>query len=565
LPRCGSISQVDEEGGAKMSDSHLEEPSRHVEEPPEDPAKRTGADDPFDPVDPDDPMGITLPRDPYVPVDPDPDITINGGVPAPPSVPPVRPSEPPGRTNLRTAIQRVADRAVKINGPESSQRIARTARTVQPGRNELGEHWTATVGILVANDRARVGAAEEPDFDRITKLADTLDKHQDFGEALSAWCSARDAVPPDEAALAGILDKATDALNRLKNSLEGQGFDPDNVTGSTDIQAETIRLFAEASLKILSDEAAMIMAGQPVPRAAPSEGASARLAMGTGNSNFQDRIGNANSWNASGTLLGNAIGSNALLAVVTRTVGRIDLTRANQELASLDASLKARSTAADPSDPAVQTAVYDDYLAVIDAHAEQLHKLRAAAAEKGPSPTKAWNPAKIREATDMVVTMLRTVKQSLGADPLVQDPAFATRTREMVSQIDVLAGPTSLETDSQALGSDLRKVWKTAKTQEMSALTKAGVDTKKLSAMFDAGLGPALDSWATELAKFPKQNRATMKDLATQSATLLSSYRAAAVAVAGKSRSSNLVHALDMVALAMVRQLGSYDARGGLF
>lgn len=537
----------------------------HHEVPPEDPARRTGADDPMDPVDPDDPIAITLPPDPYVPVDPDPDITINGGVPVPPPVPPVGPSEPPGRTNLRTAIQRVADRAVKISGTETPEKIARTARTVQPGRNELGEHFTATVGIIVANERARISVAEEPDLDRITKLADTLDKHQDFGDALSAWCSARDAVPPDEATLAGILNRATDALARLKAGLEGQGFDPDNVTGSTDIQAMTIRLTGEASLKLLADEAAMIMAQQQVPRAAPSEGPSARLAMGTADRNFQDRLANANSWTASGIGLGNAIGSNALLTALTPAVGRIDLTRAQQELASLTASLKARSAAADPSDPAVQTPVYNDYLAVIDAHAEQLHKLRAAAAEKGPSPSRTWSPAKIREATDMVVMMLRTVKQSLGADPLVQDPAFAARTREMVSQIDVLAGQTSLEVNSRALGSDLRTVWKTAKKQEMAALTKAGLDTKKLSAMFDAGLGPALDSWAAELAKFPKQNRATMKDLATQTATYLSSYRAAVVAVAGKERSSNLVHALDAVAVAMIRQLASYDARGGLF
>lgn len=539
----------------------------HPEKPPEEPAKRSGAADPFSEVDPDDPLRITASHDPYAgePRDPDPDPTIRGGMlPAPP-VPPVGPSDLPGRTNLRVAVQRLADRAVQISETEPSNQISRLQRNVQPGRNDLGEFWAGTVAVIVAKERVRVATSEDPDFDRIVRLSDTFAEHHDFGDALSAWCSARDGVPPDEAALAGILDRATDALNRLKAGLEGRGFDPNDIVSSVGIQAQSLRLFAEASLKHVADEAATVVAGQRVPRGAPSEAASALLAIGTGDRNFKDRIGNTNSWGSSGTLLGNAIGPDSLRANVTAEVGKISLTRAQQELTSLDASLKARSKATDKTDPALQTAVYNDYLAVIDAHTEQLQKLRQAADEKLTSGKSGWSPAKIREGTDMVVMMLRTVKEEFGADPLIQDPAFASRTRDAVLRIDELAGPTSLEVDSRALGTDLRKVWKTAKTKELSALKKAGVETKTLSAMFDSDLGPTLDLWATELSKFPKHNRQTMKDLATRSATYLATYRAAVEALAGPSRSSNLVHALDTVALAMVRQLASYDARGGLF
>ena len=532
--------------------------------PPEEPAKRTGADDPLEELDPEDPLGIRPASDPYAQSDPNAEPTWNHGVPLPPPAPAAAPADPPGRVNLRAALQRFTDRLPTISGTESPDQIAKLEPKAQAGRNDLGVHWTATTDVLVANLRAKIATRDDPDFDLVNKLQDAIGMYPEFGNGLSAWCLARDKVPPDEAALASALTQAIDSLNHLKARLEGLGFDPGALAEANSVQAQTIRLLAEASLKLLADEGATIMSGARVPRGAPSEGMSAVLEMNTADQNFQDRLSQGKTWGDAGRYLTNAIGRDTLKAAVSPKTGIIDFTRAGQELGSLDTTLKARKYAADPTDPKVQTAVYNDYLAVIDAHAEQLQKLRDAA-KVAPAGKSAWTPAKLREATDLVVGMLRCVKGELAADPLVQDPGFAERTRQMLGQIDDLAGQTSLEADSQACGSDLRTVWKTAKAAELSALKKAGVDTKKLVAVFDAGLGPALDAWTTELAKFPKHDREKLKDLAAQSAAYISSYRAAVDAIAGPMRSSNLVHALDTVALAMTRQLRSYDARGGLF
>ena len=532
--------------------------------PPEEPAERKGADDPFQEVDPEDPFGFRPSTDPYVPSNPEPESTTNRGIAMPPPAPPVAPAEPAGRVNLRAGLKRFTDRQATLGNTEPPNLVARAERTVQPGRNELGVHWAVTFDVFVANERARIEVSDEGDKTGIDKLASTLSNHPEFGEALSAWCRARDAVPPDEATLSIALTQATDSLNRLKANLEDRGFNPNSLNDPLAMKVQAIRVFAEACLKCLADEAATMMTGERVPRGAPSEGMGAVLAMGTGDQNFQTRLATTESWADAGKTLRNVIGTNTLKDAVTRTTGPLDFTRVHQELASLDASLKARKTAADPIDPAMQTTVYNDYLAVIDAHVEQLQKLRAAAKE-GPGGKSGWSAAKLREVPDLLVGVLRTVKNELSADPLVQDPKFAARTREMVEKIDALAGQTSLEVDSNALGSDLRKVWKSAKSSELATLKKAGVDTKKLSAAFDAGLGPTLESWTTELAKFPKHNRETMKQLTAQAATYIASYRTTVTAIAGPLRSSNLVRALDTVAVAMRLQLRAYDARGGLF
>ena len=532
----------------------------NIDAPPEDPAKRKGADDPFELLDPDDLLGIRPVTDPYVPKDPALHPTINGGILPPPPVPPIGPSEPPGRVKLRSAMQRCDARAAQVS--DSPNDVQRLARNVLPGRNELGGHWTATVALLVANERARVATGDTPDFDRIDRLEKVIATHNEFAEALSAWCVARDALPADEGALAAELSQATDALNRLKAGLDGQGFDATAITSALDLKVQTIRLFAEASLKRMNDEAAMILSGARVPRSAPSEGMAAVLSMGIGDKNFQDRLSRAKTWGAAGTALELAIGAQALKTPVSRATGPIDLTRATRELAALDTSLHARKYAADPTEATIQAEVYDNYLAVIDAHTELLQKIRPRAAGSGSKAE--WAPAKAREVTDMLVGMLRTVEADLAADALMQDPTFAARARDIVDRIAGLSGPTALEVDSEALGADLRKVWKDAKTKELAELKTARVDTKKLSTVFD-GLGPNLDTWTAEVAKFPRHDRDALRTLTAQVAATLSSYRTAIEATAGPVRSSNLVHALDTVASAMVRQLRSFDARGGLF
>jgi hypothetical protein len=551
--------------------NHVENAPPHVERvPPEDPIERKGADDPFLEVDQEDPLGIRPhTRDPYLPVDPAPETTTNRGIPPPPPAPPAAPIDPPGRVNLRAELQRFTDRKARISKTETPKNVEEARGTAQTGRNELGAHWSATVDVLIAKERARIefrGGDEEDlkrDLGRMDTLAQTIAKHHEFSDALSAWCRARDAVPPDEAALALAFKQATDSLNRLKSNLEGQRFSPDHLDDSHSMQAQTIRVIGEASLQLLADEAQMIMNGERVPRGVPSEAMSRLLSMGVGDQNFQVRLAKSQTWAIAGTVLEKAIGRNTLKRDVTREGHPLDVARSQEQLKSLDKSLQARLGAADPTDPAVQERIYNDYLAVIDAHTRHIQTLRAAA--EGGGGRLNWTPEKLREASDLVVCMLRNVKEQLAADPLVQDPSFAARTREIVEKIDELAGPTSLEVESQTLGSDLREAWKKAKSRELAKLKKAELDTKKLSAAFDKGLGPTLDAWAAELKKFPRHDRGKTRKLTEQAATILSSYRSAVEAVAGARRSSALLRELNMVAIAMTHRLRTYDARGGLF
>jgi hypothetical protein len=134
-----------------------------------------------------------------------------------------------------------------------------------------------------------------------------------------------------------------------------------------------------------------------------------------------------------------------------------------------------------------------------------------------------------------------------------------------VGQIGTLAAQTSLETLVDKAGTDLRKVWRNAKTSELKALKAAKVDVGDLPQQFDQGLGPLLDQWSAEIAKFPKHSAAKTRDLAAQIAEQLHHYRTAINTKLGADRTSGLVEGLDVVAAAMTRQIRSFDSRGGLF
>ena len=442
---------------------------------------------------------------------------------------------------------------------------------VQAQRNELGDFWTVKVDIVIERCRAGIAVGENPNFDEISQLAATCEKHHEFGEALSAWCRARDAVPTDEAALARALDQATESLSKLKAELEGRGFDPLKIQDKVSIQAQLIRLIGEGCLRHLADEAKMIMAGERIPRSGPSEGMLQLLSTQTADREFQKRIGGNGTWGAVGKTLRGAIGEKTAASDITRKIGKIDLDGAARRLASLDSALEKRKQAQAPVDYVVRSDVHTGYLDVIDALGQQLRKLRDAAGA-GPGGRGEWSPEKLREVTDMVVLTMRCVEAELAADPLVEDPDLAASARATLSKIGPMAGATSTEAEAQTRGLDLRKLWQDAKKTELAALKRAGVDTKragvdtkKLSKAFDAGLGPTLDAWEREVAKFPRHDRATLKKLTVEASKSLASYRAAVQAAAGPNRSSGLLRALDVVSAAMTCRVAAFDARGGLF
>lgn len=151
--------------------------------------------------------------------------------------------------------------------------------------------------------------------------------------------------------------------------------------------------------------------------------------------------------------------------------------------------------------------------------------IRSGAAEIAQGKKGGWTADKASEATDIVTGMLRHLQAELADDPLVEDPDLASVTRQALSRIDSLLGPTSLEVATDGLGKDLRKAWSTAKATELKALKKEGIDTAALSKAFDGGLGPILDSWSAELAKFPKQDRAKLKSATVDAARVLAQYR----------------------------------------
>ena len=115
---------------------------------------------------------------------------------------------------------------------------------------------------------------------------------------------------------------------------------------------------------------------------------------------------------------------------------------------------------------------------------------------------------------------------------------------------------------------DLSKVWSDAKNKEVQALKAVGSDLGNLPNLFsakDSNLEPLLDQWSAEIAKFPKQTRATLKDLAAKIAEQIQRYRTAINKQLSDQRSSRLTEGLDILATALARQIRSYDSRGGLF
>jgi len=322
-------------------------------------------------------------------------------------------------------------------------------------------------------------------------------------------------------------------------------------------------VLSEAALAQIADEGKVIAAGQRVARGASGEGLSACLLAQTADNNLRNRLEQRATWSDTTNTVESMIGRGTLDTAITVGVGKVDLVPARARLKQLDVRLKARD--ASPTDYQARSDALQAYLGAIDVYASNLAVVRRGAAEIASGKKGGWSADKAREATDLVSGMLRHLQAELAADPLIEDPDLASAARKAITDIDALTGPSSLDVTADGLGKDLRKAWKTAKASELKALKKAGVDTSMLSKVFDSGLGPALDTWADEVAKFPKHNRATLKNAASDAARTLAQYRAAVEMAAGPDRSSRLVQALDAIAVAMTRQIAAFDQRGGLF
>ena len=536
----------------------------------EEPTLRTAEYDPLELVDPDDPLGVAPERkaDPYTVENPGEDPTRNIGLPLPPAVPPPAPADPPGRNELRKQVNAMQGRIATLD-PTYAGGVIRSGRLVRAGRNALGEHWQSNVEIVLARREGVTDPNEEKDLaDLRTKLA----RHQaDITTALSNWCTARDSVPPDEAGLADAMDRARAAVDLLGAEIDSgpnKGLRP----GGADDDGRTIAILSEAFLARLRQEGKAIADGEWIARAPSGEGLTECLLLLTADHNLRTRLAQCQTWVATSHTVTAMIGGGTLATAMTTSVGKVDIARAGDRLKQLDGALKARENDAKlkagtsaPPDYQRRVDVLQGYLGAIDAYAATLATIRSGAAEIGLGRKGGWTVGKAREVTDIITGVIRHLQAELGGDPLIEDPDLATTTRQAISRSDSLVGPSSLEVAADGLGKDLRKAWSTAKTAELKALKKEGFDTTEISKAFDGGLGPILDAWTAELAKFPKQNRAKLKGATTDAARVLAQYRAAVQKLAGPLRSSRVVQALDAMAVAMTRQIAAYDQRGGLF
>ena len=545
----------------------------------EDPTRRKAAEDPFEPVDPDDPLLLSPePKtDPYLPDEPFPDPTRNLRVPVLPAAPLPAPSDPPGRSDLRKQIGKLAGRretampADKDAKKSEEAKQERLAVAMRAGRGALGEHWQVSVGMMLGRREAGIDSDDKDARNRLADLRKRVASHQDdVVAALGDWCTARDKIPADEVALAAAMARAEVAVDGLGAEL--RAFATGNLNSPIENDALAIGIFAEASLARLQLEGAAIADGKRLARAPSGESLSTCLLWQTAGMNLRTRLEQIESWTLTAGAVEAMIGKTTLNTKITTKLGMIDLTPANDRVRVLDKAIKAlnadalaKAGTSKPTQKQLRADVLQGYNGVIDVYAMNLAAVRGVAADVAAGKTSGWTADKLRETADILTGTLRHLQAELAGLSLVEDPDFASPTRDVIAGVDLLLKPSSLELAADALGKDLRKAWSTTKTAELKALKKERVDTAALSKAFDSGLGPLLDTWTAETAKFPKHDRAKLKKATTDAALVLAQYRAAVESVAGPNRSSRLVQALDALAVNMARQIASYDQRGGLF
>jgi hypothetical protein len=545
-----------------------------VDEPEPAPEEPTGADDPFDPVDPEDPYSLTDPQDPLAPEDPDPDPTTTRGVELPPPEPPPSRQPPPGQAVLASAVTNLGT-LPDPKDPTASTRI-RCWRVAQEGRFSLSDHWAALKGLQLATaDVATRGAADRmAEQTKLNQLRQDLAGDGGVSAALEAWCAARDATPVDLTELADAAGKLKDAVDPLRKLLDVNSNEPTDA----DYHRMLLGQALDGIVTEVANEGKQALAGERVARGTPSDVPTYHLERMTRDLNWSERLMASKTWADAGSMVTTAIDTKRgrfLDIPVSKASGKLNLQPVTDALAGLDAAVRARDSATPPVDYTTRSEVLRRYLAAADKLQQSLKTLQNRQVELAGNPkSPGWDIAQTRSAGDALAGMARTLYNSLATDPLVQDPDLAGSTRTGLGQIDVLAQQTSLEglVDKLAAGlrndktgAVLRKAWSDAKNSELKALKATGADLGDLPKQFDSGLGPLLQEWSTEIAKFPAHDRATVKDLATQISEQLQQYRTAIKAQLGDKFSSRLVLGLDVVAAAVVGQIRSYDSRGGLF
>jgi DNA polymerase/3'-5' exonuclease PolX len=106
---------------------------------------------------------------------------------------------------------------------------------------------------------------------------------------------------------------------------------------------------------------------------------------------------------------------------------------------------------------------------------------------------------------------------------------------------------------------DLRTMWRTMKTKAINEFKARDPEgAKKLSGEFDKGLGPLLDKWDQETAKWPKYDAKKLGDIGKQAANVIEEYKKAGHIPGGKE---NLIiqGALNGIAGEMTRRLKWYN------
>lgn len=537
---------------------------------PDDPSRRTGTEDPFNPLDPDDPLGLDPPPDPFLPGQPDPDPTWSGGVLTPPDIPPVTGANPPaGHAALLASIGKLPPLPTRVKGLQEGADLT-LFRIAQRGRNSLADHWALLKQTALARLDQRLSVVNDAaERARQTDLVKVLGTDGPAAAALDQWCQLRDAVPVDEAKLSAAIDNLSVAVGQLRSDLAlGEG-----VTGVGKVRAGLTEALG-GFLSEVTSEAGQVAAGESVPRGKPSDLLTWHLESSTRDRNWRDRLSREASWKDAGDTLTKAIGASSLKKPISKRMGTVDVTTMTQRLSVLDAKLRSRDQATKAAvasgsrvDYQVRNDALQGYLGVADSLNTQLKLLRDGYDALSTPDAKGWTRAQAQNAVDLVVGMVRSLGDQIAADPLVQDPDLASGTRSLLTRLDLIAGKTSLDQLADKYGTDLRKAWKTAKNIELAALKAADEDAKSLKAlkgMFDQGLGPVLDNWTTAVSTFPGHDRTTVKDLTTQAITLLARYRTAVLEIVGAKSGSGLVIGLDAIALAISNRIRSYDGRGGL-
>ena len=105
----------------------------------------------------------------------------------------------------------------------------------------------------------------------------------------------------------------------------------------------------------------------------------------------------------------------------------------------------------------------------------------------------------------------RALRGDLANDSLRNSPDHSAEVASVLKDLDGLCGPTALESEANTARQEPRKSWRKARDRELAKFTRAGMD---VSAFKKGGLGPLLDRWVNERAKFPQQDRQAMHDLA---------------------------------------------------